>query len=102
LGFGPAEPRSRPNDYNVLWDLAVHDVSLFYHVIGRMPQKLAVGTSHIPGYRKHGQLHCSSTALLSRKPCELAFTDQDAPRRAGGHKKSVYYNDNELGETAYL
>ena len=89
------------NDYNVLWDLAVHDVSLFYHVIGRMPSEvLAVGTSHVPGYPESmAQLHMffdgnfvAQTHVNWLSPVKM---------RHGvlvGTKKSVYYNDLEASE----
>ena len=89
------------SDYNVLWDLAVHDVSLFYHVIGRMPKEvLAVGTSHLPGYPESmAQLHMffegnfvAQTHVNWLSPVKM---------RHGvlvGTKKSVYYNDLEASE----
>lgn len=89
------------NDYNVLWDLAVHDVSLFYHVIGRMPKEvLAVGTSHVPGYPESmAQLHMffdgnfvAQTHVNWLSPVKM---------RHGvlvGTKKSAYYNDQEASD----
>ena len=89
------------NDYNVLWDLAVHDVSLFYHVIGRMPKEvLAVGTSHVSGYPESmAQLHMffdgtfvAQTHVNWLSPVKM---------RHGvlvGTKKSVYYNDQEASD----
>ena len=89
------------SDYNVLWDLAVHDVSLFYHVIGRMPKEvLAVGTSHLPGYPESmAQLHMffennfvAQTHVNWLSPVKM---------RHGvlvGTKKSVYYNDQEASD----
>ncbi len=89
------------NDYNVLWDLAVHDVSLFYHVTGRMPTEvLAVGTSHLPGFPESmAQLHMffednfvAQTHVNWLSPVKM---------RHGalvGTKKSAYYNDQEASE----
>lgn len=89
------------HDYNVLWDLAVHDVSLFYHVTGRTPKEvIAVGTSHVPGYPESmAQLHMffdgpfvAQTNVNWLSPVKM---------RHGvlvGTKKSVYYNDQEASE----
>lgn len=89
------------SDYNVLWDLAVHDVSLFYHVIGRMPKEvLAVGTSHVAGHPESmAQLHMffdnnfvAQTHVNWLSPVKM---------RHGvlvGTQKSVYYNDLEASE----
>ena len=89
------------NDYNVLWDLAVHDVSLFYHVTGLMPTEvLAVGTSHLPGFPESmAQLHMffegnfvAQTHVNWLSPVKM---------RHGvlvGTKKSAYYNDQEASE----
>ena len=89
------------SDYNVLWDLAVHDVSLFYHVTGRMPvEVLATGTSHLPGFPESmAQLHMffddnfvAQTHVNWLSPVKM---------RHGalvGTKKSAYYNDQEASE----
>ena len=89
------------NDYNVLWDLAAHDVSLYYHMVGRMPTEvLAVGTSHVPGLPESmAQLHMffddtfvAQTHVNWLSPVKM---------RHGvlvGTKKSVYYNDLEASE----
>jgi len=38
------------HDVNVLWDLAVHDLSIMDYVLGRYPQSVsATGMSHVPG-----------------------------------------------------
>ena len=79
----------------------MHDVSLFYHVIGRMPKEvLAVGTSHVPGYPESmAQLHMffdgnfvAQTHVNWLSPVKM---------RHGvlvGTKKSAYYNDQEASD----
>ncbi|MBP2666478.1 MAG: oxidoreductase domain protein [Firmicutes bacterium] len=89
------------HDYNVLWDLAVHDVSLFYHVTDRMPTEvLAVGTSHVPGYPESmAQLHMFFDGPFVAQ-VNVNWLSPVKMRHGVlvGTKKSVYYNDQEASE----
>lgn len=89
------------SDYNVLWDLAVHDVSLFYHVIGRMPKAvLAVGTSHVAGYPESmAELHMFFDGPFVAK-VNVNWLSPVKMRHGVlvGTQKSVYYNDLEASE----
>ena len=89
------------NDYNVLWDLAVHDVSLFYHVIGRMPKEvLAVGTSHVPEHPESmAQLHMFfENAFVAKVNVNWLSPVKMRHGVLVGTQKSVYYNDLEASE----
>ena len=89
------------NDYNVLWDLAVHDVSLFYHMVGRMPHEvLAVGTSHVPGLPESmAQLHMFfDGSFVAQSHVNWLSPVKMRHGVLVGTKKSVYYNDLEASE----
>ncbi len=89
------------SDYNVLWDLAVHDVSLFYHVIGRMPKEvLAVGTSHVPGHPESmAQLHMFfENSFVAKVNVNWLSPVKMRHGVLVGTQKSVYYNDLEASE----
>jgi len=83
-------------DYNVLWDLAVHDISLLYHLVGYLPKAvLAVGTSHVQGQPESmAQLHMSFDGNFVAQ----TYVNWVSPvkMRHGvlvGTKKMVYYNN---------
>ena len=89
------------DDYSVLWDLAVHDVSLFYHVIGRMPKEvLAVGTSHVQGHPESmAQLHMFFEGSFVAN-INVNWLSPVKMRHGVlvGTQKSAYYNDLEASE----
>jgi predicted dehydrogenase len=88
-------------DVSVIWDLAVHDLSIMDHVLGQYPSRVAcTGSSHVPGHPDdiaYMTLFFSGTLIghinvnwLS--PVKLRRT------LVGGSRKMIVYDDLEAAE----
>ena len=86
------------NDVNVIWDLAVHDISVIQYLLNKPPKSLCVkGTSYINSkkidlsyinlkYGKKQIVHISSSWLFPFKNKKMII---------GGSKKTIVYDDIE-------
>lgn len=88
-------------DYNVLWDLAVHDLSMLFHIVPQRPQAVsAAGLAHFPGHPEESayltlwldkgclaHIHVSWFSPLKIRQCIV-----------GGSKKMVVYDDLNASE----
>ena len=89
------------NDVNVIWDLAVHDISIFQYLLNKIPKSLSVkGLHYIDSkkmdlsyitlkYDKKQIGHISSSWLFPFKNKRMII---------GGSKKTVVYDDIEPTE----
>ncbi|WP_404420861.1 Gfo/Idh/MocA family protein [Nibricoccus sp. IMCC34717] len=89
------------NDVNVIWDLAVHDLSVAQYVIGSAPESVqAIGFSHTPSglencaylilrYRNGSYVHINSSWISPVKVRHVLI---------GGDKKMILYNDLDANE----
>ena len=89
------------HDVNVLWDLAVHDLSIMAHVLGAPPVAVsATGLSHVPGkpenvafltvfFQKDLIAHINVNWL---SPVKIRRT------LVGGTKRMIVYDDLETSE----
>lgn len=89
------------NDVNVIWDLAVHDISIIQYIINKIPKSLSVkGLSYIDSkkmdlsyitlkYDKKQISHISSSWLFPFKNKKMII---------GGSKKTIVYDDIEPTE----
>ena len=89
------------HDVNVLWDLAIHDLSILDYVIGREPLAVsATGVSHIPD---QPESLAYLTLFFEDKLMAHLHVNWMAPvkiRRTliGGSKKMIVYDDLEPSE----
>jgi predicted dehydrogenase len=89
------------HDVNVLWDLAVHDLSIMDYLIGRSPTMIAAtGMSHVPG-RPENLAYL--TCFFSNNVIAHFHVNWMAPVKLrqtliGGSEKMIVYNDMELSE----
>jgi len=89
------------NDVNVIWDLAVHDVSVIQYLLNKIPKSLSVkGISYINSkkmdlayvtlkYNEKQMVHISSSWLFPFKNKRMVI---------GGSKKTIVYDDIEPTE----
>ena len=89
------------NDVNVMWDLAVHDISIMQYILNKMPKSVFVkGMSYINSkiidlsyitlkYTKKQIGHISSSWLFPFKNKRIVI---------GGSKKTIVYDDIEPTE----
>ena len=89
------------NDVNVIWDLAVHDISIFQYILNKMPKSISVkGLSYIDSkkidlsyitlkYSEKQMGHISSSWLFPFKNKRMFI---------GGSKKTIVYDDIEPTE----
>lgn len=89
------------SDVNVIWDLAVHDISIFQYILNKMPKILSVkGLSYIDSkkidlsyiilkYNEKQIGHISSSWLFPFKNKRMII---------GGSKKTIVYDDIEPTE----
>ena len=70
------------HDVNVIWDLAVHDLSILEYIYPGKPVAVsATGISHVPG-SPEDVAYLSlfyDNQMISHIPCQLAFPGQGAP-----------------------
>jgi predicted dehydrogenase len=89
------------NDVNVMWDLAVHDISIMQYILNKIPKSVSVkGFSYITSkkidlsyitlkYNKKQIGHISSSWLFPFKNKKMII---------GGSKKTIVYDDIEPTE----
>ena len=89
------------NDVNVIWDLAVHDISVIQYILNKMPKYISVrGMCYINSkimdlsyitlkYNKKQISHISSSWLFPFKNKRMVI---------GGNKKTIVYDDIEPTE----
>lgn len=89
------------NDVNVIWDLAVHDISIIQYLLNKSPKSLSVkGISYINSkkmdlayislkYNEKQMVHISSSWLFPFKNKRMVI---------GGSKKTIVYDDIEPTE----
>lgn len=88
-------------DVNVIWDLAVHDLSIMDHVIGQRPAAIsATGISHVPGGHEN---IAYLTLFFEHRLIAHIHVNWLAPvkvRRTliGGSQRMIVYDDLDLGE----
>ena len=89
------------HDVNVIWDLAVHDISIIDHILPVLPVAVsATGVSHVPGEPEdmaYVTLHYGSSIMAHvhvnwLAPVKLRRT------LIGGSKKMIVYDDLEPSE----
>lgn len=103
------------HDVNVLWDLAVHDLSIMDHVLARQPEAVsATGLAHIPGQPENiayltiffgdrllGHVHVNWLApvkvrrtLLGGSRRMIVFDDLEASEKIKVYDRGVSFNDS--------
>jgi predicted dehydrogenase len=89
------------NDVNVIWDLAVHDISIIQHIFNDLPVAVsATGASHVPGSPEntaHITLFFGSSCIAQisvnwLSPVKLRQT------LIGGSRRMILYDDMEPTE----
>lgn len=86
------------HDVNVLWDLAIHDLSIIYHLIKERPTGIqAIGTSHTQNGIENIAylvLHYGSGMLIHLN-CSWTSPVKIRHMIIGGEKKMIIYDDIE-------
>jgi predicted dehydrogenase len=89
------------HDINVLWDLAVHDISIMDHVLGEKPSAIsATGISHVP---KEPENVAYMTCFFQSSLIAHIHVNWLAPVKIrktliGGDKQMIVYDDLEVTE----
>lgn len=88
-------------DVNVLWDLAVHDISIMNYVLPEQPVAVsAMGASHVPGGNEDiaYMTFLFNNNLISH--CHVNWLAPVKVRRTliGGSRKMIFYDDVEPSE----
>jgi predicted dehydrogenase len=89
------------HDVNVLWDLAVHDLSIMDYVLGKKPVRVsATGISHIPGGPEN---MAYLTCFFEENMIAHIHANWLAPVKLrktliGGDKQMIVYDDVEVAE----
>ncbi|NTU77956.1 MAG: Gfo/Idh/MocA family oxidoreductase [Chloroflexales bacterium] len=89
------------HDVNVLWDLAVHDLSIMDYLIGRSPTMIAAtGMSHVPGRPENlAYLTCFfSNNLIAHFHVNWMAPVKLRQTLIGGSEKMIVYDDIEMSE----
>jgi predicted dehydrogenase len=89
------------SDVNVLWDLAVHDLSIMDFLIERSPIMVAAtGMSHVPGRPENmAYLTCFFTNnLIAHFHVNWLAPVKIRQTLIGGSEKMIVYNDIEMSE----
>ena len=89
------------SDVNVIWDLAVHDISIIQHILNEEPVAVsATGASHVPGTPEN----MAHIALFFQSSCiahiSVNWLSPVKVRRTfiGGNRKMIVYDDLEPTE----
>ncbi|NNJ11094.1 Gfo/Idh/MocA family oxidoreductase [Chloroflexales bacterium ZM16-3] len=89
------------SDVSVLWDLAVHDLSIMDFLIGRSPTMVAAtGMSHVPGRPENmAYLTCFFTNnLIAHFHVNWLAPVKIRQTLVGGSEKMIVYDDMEMSE----
>jgi predicted dehydrogenase len=89
------------HDVNVLWDLAVHDLSIMDYVLGQKPSAVAAtGISHIAGEPENiSYLTCFfDGSLIAHIHANWLAPVKIRKTLIGGDKKMIVYDDVEVTE----
>lgn len=89
------------SDVNVLWDLAVHDLSIMDFLIDRSPTTVAAtGMSHVPGRPENlAYLTCYfSNNLIAHFHVNWMSPVKMRQTLVGGSEKMILYDDIEMSE----
>jgi predicted dehydrogenase len=89
------------SDVSVLWDLAVHDLSIMDFLIGRSPTMVAAtGMSHVPGRPENmAYLTCFfSNNLIAHFHVNWLAPVKIRQTLVGGSEKMIVYDDIEMSE----
>jgi predicted dehydrogenase len=89
------------SDVNVLWDLAVHDLSIMDYLINRSPTMVAAtGMSHVPGRPENmAYLTCFFPGnLIAHFHVNWMAPVKVRQTLVGGSEKMVVYDDIEMSE----
>lgn len=89
------------SDVNVLWDLAVHDLSILFHILNEKPISVnATGISHIHnGIENLAYLTLNySSDLIAHFNCSWSSPVKIRHILIGGDKKMIVFNDLEPNE----
>lgn len=89
------------HDVNVLWDLAVHDVSIVHHLVPERPVTVqAIGASHTPtGLENIGFLMLRyRSGLIVHVNCSWISPVKIRHMLIGGDRRMVLYNDLDANE----
>jgi predicted dehydrogenase len=88
-------------DVNVLWDLAVHDLSIMDHVLGQRPVAVAAtGAAHVPGHRMNlAYLTCYFDGrLMTHHHVNWLAPLKIRRTLIGGSRQMIVYDDLEPSE----
>ncbi|WP_129631009.1 Gfo/Idh/MocA family protein [Candidatus Oscillochloris fontis] len=89
------------SDVSVLWDLAVHDLSIMDFLIGRSPQMVAAtGMAHVPGRPENmAYLTCFfEQSLIAHFHVNWLAPVKIRQTLIGGSEKMIVYDDMEMSE----
>jgi predicted dehydrogenase len=89
------------SDVSVLWDLAVHDLSIMDYLIERSPMMVAAtGMAHVPGRPENmAYLTCFfSNSLIAHFHVNWLAPVKVRQTLIGGSEKMIVYNDIEMSE----
>jgi predicted dehydrogenase len=89
------------SDVNVLWDLAVHDLSIMDYVLGRYPKAVAAtGAAHVPGHPVNlAYLTCFfDDTLITHHHVNWLAPVKVRRTLVGGDRQMIVYDDIEPSE----
>ncbi len=94
------------HDVNVLWDLAVHDLSIMDYVLGQPPSMVsATGMAHIPGQLENlAYLTClfGDSRLIAHIHVNWLAPVKIRQTLIGGDRRMIIYDDLEPSEKVKL
>lgn len=93
------------HDVNVLWDLAVHDLSIMAYVLGQTPVAVsATGHTHLPGQPEYAAFLTVFFGGDTIAHINVNWLSPVKVRRTlvGGDKQMIVYDDNEPSEKIRL
>jgi predicted dehydrogenase len=89
------------SDVNVLWDLAVHDLTIMDYVLGRYPKAVAAtGAAHVPGHPVNlAYLTCFfDDTLIAHHHVNWLAPVKMRRTLVGGDRQMIVYDDIEPSE----
>lgn len=92
------------HDVNVLWDLAVHDLSIMSHVLAKMPDAVsATGHSHLPGQPEYAAfLTLFFGDMIGHVNVNWLSPVKIRRTLVGGSSQMIVYDDLETSEKIKL